>query len=119
MVSHKKLEGDSGAYQALNISGSLLLAANTIFYGSYSFHVCKPHLGGDSGFCDCEGKASFVSLGTDPTDQLFHMRKINVKDVPEQERKSPKGKFGRFTKNISVSLGTRARVSRSLEAPSV
>jgi hypothetical protein len=35
MVSHKKLEGDSGAYQALNISGSLLLAANTIFYGSY------------------------------------------------------------------------------------
>jgi hypothetical protein len=35
MVSHKKLEGDSGTYQALNISGSLLLAANTIFYGSY------------------------------------------------------------------------------------
>jgi hypothetical protein len=35
MVSHKRLEGDSGAYQALNISGSLLLAANTIFYGSY------------------------------------------------------------------------------------
>ena len=35
MVSHKKLKNDSGAYQALNISGSLLLAANTIFYGSY------------------------------------------------------------------------------------
>src|SRR5437588_12519982 len=33
------------------------------------------------------------------------MRKANVKDVPEQERKSPKGKFGRFTKNISVALG--------------
>src|SRR5438270_11493880 len=33
------------------------------------------------------------------------MRKINLKDVPEQERKSPKGKFGRFTKNISVALG--------------
>lgn len=33
------------------------------------------------------------------------MRKINVKDVPEQGRKSPKGKFGRFTKNISVALG--------------
>src|SRR3954447_1567840 len=33
------------------------------------------------------------------------MRKINVKDVPEQERKSPKGKFGRFTKSISVALG--------------
>jgi hypothetical protein len=35
MVSHKKLEGDSAAYQLLNISGSVLLAANTIFYGSY------------------------------------------------------------------------------------
>ena len=35
MVSHKKLEADSAMYQFLNISGSLLLAANTIFYGSY------------------------------------------------------------------------------------
>ena len=35
MVSHKKLEGDSATYQLLNISGSLLLAANTVFYGSY------------------------------------------------------------------------------------
>ena len=35
MVSHKKLEADSATYQLLNISGSLLLAANTIFYGSY------------------------------------------------------------------------------------
>jgi len=35
MVSHKKLEGNSAAYQLLNISGSLLLAVNTIFYGSY------------------------------------------------------------------------------------
>jgi hypothetical protein len=35
MVSHKKLEGDSATYQLLNISGSLLLAVNTIFYGSY------------------------------------------------------------------------------------
>ena len=35
MVSHKKLEGDSATYQLLNISGSVLLAANTIFYGSY------------------------------------------------------------------------------------
>jgi uncharacterized cupin superfamily protein len=33
------------------------------------------------------------------------MRKVNLKDVPEQERKSPKGKFGRITKNISVALG--------------
>jgi hypothetical protein len=35
MISHKKLEGDSAAYQLLNISGSILLALNTIFYGSY------------------------------------------------------------------------------------
>jgi hypothetical protein len=35
MVSSRRLEGDSAAYQLLNISGSLLLAANTIFYGSY------------------------------------------------------------------------------------
>src|SRR5258708_27266737 len=33
------------------------------------------------------------------------MRKINLKDVPEQEQKSPKGKFGRVSKNISVALG--------------
>ncbi|PYL26751.1 MAG: hypothetical protein DMF37_00915 [Verrucomicrobia bacterium] len=35
LVSSKKLEGDSTAFQLLNISGSILLAANTIFYGSY------------------------------------------------------------------------------------
>jgi hypothetical protein len=35
MISHKKLEGDSATFQLLNIGGSLLLAANTIFYGSY------------------------------------------------------------------------------------
>lgn len=35
MVSHRKLEGDSATYQLLNIGGSILLAANTIFYGSY------------------------------------------------------------------------------------
>src|SRR5882724_4474623 len=33
------------------------------------------------------------------------MRKVNLKEVPEQERKSPKGKFGRFSKNISIALG--------------
>jgi uncharacterized cupin superfamily protein len=33
------------------------------------------------------------------------MRKVNVRDVPEQSRQSPKGKFGRFMKNISVALG--------------
>jgi hypothetical protein len=35
MVSSKKLEGNSTAYQFLNIIGSLLLAANTIFYRAY------------------------------------------------------------------------------------
>src|SRR5881275_1026035 len=33
------------------------------------------------------------------------MRKVNLKDVEEQERQSPKGKFGRRSKNISVALG--------------
>src|SRR5713226_9410019 len=41
------------------------------------------------------------------------MRKVNLKDVPEQERKSPKGKFGRASKNISVALG-RERESLDL-----
>jgi hypothetical protein len=35
MVSSKRLEGNSTAYQFLNIVGSLLLAANTIFYRAY------------------------------------------------------------------------------------
>ena len=35
MVSSKKLEGNSTTYQSLNIIGSLLLAANTIFYRAY------------------------------------------------------------------------------------
>jgi len=33
------------------------------------------------------------------------MRKVNLKDVEWQERQSPKGKFGRKSKNISVALG--------------
>jgi uncharacterized cupin superfamily protein len=33
------------------------------------------------------------------------MRKVNLKDVAEQERKSPKGKFHKFVKNISIALG--------------
>jgi uncharacterized cupin superfamily protein len=33
------------------------------------------------------------------------MRKVNLQDVPEVERKSPKGKFRRTMKNISVALG--------------
>ncbi|HEV8419444.1 MAG TPA: hypothetical protein VGQ43_11965 [Candidatus Udaeobacter sp.] len=35
MVSARKWEGHSSVFQFLNVSGSLLLAANTIFYGSY------------------------------------------------------------------------------------
>src|SRR5438477_9954282 len=33
------------------------------------------------------------------------MHTVNLKDVPEQERKSPKGKFGRVSKSISIALG--------------
>ena len=33
------------------------------------------------------------------------MRKVSVKDIPEQMRESPKGKFKRFMKDISVALG--------------
>jgi hypothetical protein len=35
MVSSRKLEGNSTVYQLLNIVGSLLLAANTVFYRAY------------------------------------------------------------------------------------
>ena len=41
------------------------------------------------------------------------MRKVNLEDVPEQERKSPTGKFHRFVKNVSVALG-REPESRDL-----
>src|SRR5437899_11462378 len=33
------------------------------------------------------------------------MQKVNLRDVEEQERQSPKGNFHRFMKNISVALG--------------
>jgi hypothetical protein len=35
MVSSRKMEADSALYQLLNIVGSLLLVANTIFYRAY------------------------------------------------------------------------------------
>jgi len=35
MVSFRKWEGHSSAFQLLNVGGSALLAANTIFYGAY------------------------------------------------------------------------------------
>jgi uncharacterized cupin superfamily protein len=33
------------------------------------------------------------------------MHKVNLKDVREEERKSPAGKFHKFVKNVSVALG--------------
>lgn len=33
------------------------------------------------------------------------MRKVNLNDVEEQERKSPKGKFHKFVKDVSIALG--------------
>ena len=33
------------------------------------------------------------------------MEKVNVKDIQERERQSPKGKFGRASKDISIALG--------------
>lgn len=33
------------------------------------------------------------------------MRKVNSKDVPAEERKSPKGKYHKFVKDISIALG--------------
>jgi uncharacterized cupin superfamily protein len=33
------------------------------------------------------------------------MQKVNLRDIHEQKRKSPKGKFERFSKNISIALG--------------
>jgi hypothetical protein len=35
MVSSRRLEGHSVAFQLMNVGGSLLLATNTIFYGAY------------------------------------------------------------------------------------
>jgi uncharacterized cupin superfamily protein len=33
------------------------------------------------------------------------MRKVNLKDIEERERTSPKGKFHKFVKDISIALG--------------
>src|SRR6478752_5093820 len=46
-----------------------------------------------------------IGYGCRCVGNIVDMQKVNLKDVPEQERKSPKGKFGRMTKNISVALG--------------
>src|SRR4051812_16794043 len=33
------------------------------------------------------------------------MRKVNLKEVKEEERKSPQGKYHKFVKNVSIALG--------------
>ena len=33
------------------------------------------------------------------------MRKVNLKEIPEQERRSPAGKYHKFVKDISIALG--------------
>ena len=62
MISARKWEGHSSAFQFLNVGGSLLLAANTIFYGIVSLHVCEPRLGSHCHFHNRHQEASFVSL---------------------------------------------------------
>jgi len=47
----------------------------------------------------------FYSSETTVPRYEMKMRKVNASQVPEVERKSPKGKFGRIAKNISVALG--------------
>ncbi len=37
------------------------------------------------------------------------MNKVNLKDVPEEERRSPRGKFHKHVKEISVALGRDAK----------
>jgi uncharacterized cupin superfamily protein len=41
------------------------------------------------------------------------MRKVNLDQVKEQERKSPKGKYHKFVKDVSIALG---REPKSLDA---
>ena len=42
------------------------------------------------------------------------MRKVNSKDIEERERTSPKGRFHKFSKDISIALG---REPESLDLP--
>jgi uncharacterized cupin superfamily protein len=43
------------------------------------------------------------------------MRKINLKDVPEEPFASPKGTFACFSKNVSLALGRVARSDKKSE----
>jgi uncharacterized cupin superfamily protein len=58
-------------------------------------------LGRDRGFFHRDQETTLFWLDL----KFRHMRKVNLKDIPEGERKSPKGKFGRFMKRVSVALG--------------
>jgi hypothetical protein len=51
MISSKKLEADSTAYQLLNIIGSLFLVANTIFYRAYPSSFVNVIWAGIAVFC--------------------------------------------------------------------
>ncbi|MFN2475977.1 MAG: cupin domain-containing protein [Chthoniobacterales bacterium] len=42
------------------------------------------------------------------------MKKVNVRDLPEEERRSPKGKYHKFVTDISIALG-REDKSHDLE----
>jgi uncharacterized cupin superfamily protein len=37
------------------------------------------------------------------------MRKANINELPEEERKSPRGKYHKFVKDISIALGREPR----------
>src|SRR5256714_949942 len=55
-----------------------------------------------------EGKTEdteFSSFWRERGARQWHMRKVNLKDVEEQERKSPKGNFHKFVKDVSIALG--------------
>ena len=47
-------------------------------------------------------------LGTLLQIDVIHMRKVNLNDVAEKEKQSPKGKFHSIMKNISIALGREA-----------
>jgi hypothetical protein len=62
MVSARKWEGHSSVFQFLNVGGSLLLAANTIFYGSYPSTFVNLVWGSHCDFHNRHQEAGFVSL---------------------------------------------------------
>ena len=53
----------------------------------------------------CNLRHTHLKNGSEFIQEIVRMRKVNLKDVEEREKQSPKGKFHRFVKNISVALG--------------